>query len=56
MQPGRPDGHWMAFTSTRDMGDSEVYLMTTTGRPQINLTTRDGIDRSPDWLPVKIGE
>jgi len=51
-----PDGHWMAFTSTRDMGDSEVYLMTTTGRPQINLTTRDGIDRSPDWLPVKIGE
>jgi len=51
-----PNGHWLAFTSTRDMGDSEVYLMTTTGRPQINLTARDGIDRSPDWLPVKIGE
>ncbi len=51
-----PDGHWLAFTSTRDMGDSEVYLMTTTGRPQINLTTRDGIDRSPDWLPIKTGE
>jgi len=47
-----PDGHWLTFTSTRDDGDSEVYLMTTTGRPQVNLTVREGVDRSPDWMPV----
>jgi serine/threonine protein kinase/Tol biopolymer transport system component len=51
-----PDGHWLAFTSTRDDGDSEVYLMTTTGRPQINLTMHQGIDRSPDWKPVSIND
>ncbi len=46
-----PDVHWLAFTSTRD-GNTEVYLMPTTGRPQINLTMSDGVDRSPDWLPL----
>ncbi len=46
-----PDVHWLAFTSTRD-GNPEVYLMPTTGRPQINLSMSDGIDRSPDWLPL----
>ena len=46
-----PDARWLAFTSTRD-GQSEVYLMPTTGRPQVNLTTRPGVDRSPDWMPV----
>ncbi|MCB2209513.1 serine/threonine-protein kinase [bacterium] len=46
-----PDARWLAFTSQRD-GDSEAYLMTTTGRPQINLSQRPGVDRSPDWLPI----
>ncbi|MDY6872461.1 MAG: protein kinase [Chloroflexota bacterium] len=46
-----PDARWLAFTSLRD-GDSEVYLMTTTGRPQINLSQSSGVDRSPDWLPI----
>lgn len=50
-----PDARWFAFTSTRDAGDSEVYVMTTTGRPQVNLTDRVGIDRSPSWAPV-LGE
>lgn len=46
-----PDVHWLAFTSTRD-GNPEIYLMPTTGRPQINLTESGGVDRSPDWLPL----
>ncbi len=46
-----PDARWLAFTSLRD-GDPEVYLMTTTGRPQINLSQSGGVDRSPDWLPL----
>lgn len=45
------DARWIAFTSTRDFGDQDVYIMTTTGRPQINLTERIGVDRSPSWLP-----
>lgn len=49
-----PDARWLAFTSTRD-NQSEVYLMPTTGRPQVNLTARPGVDRSPDWKPVGTG-
>lgn len=49
------DSRWLAFTSNRD-GDAEIYLMPTTGRPQLNLTEREGIDRSPDWLPLVMGE
>ncbi len=45
------DARWIAFTSTRDFGDQEVYIMTTTGRPQINLTESTGVDRSPSWKP-----
>jgi serine/threonine protein kinase/Tol biopolymer transport system component len=50
-----PDARWLAFTSTRD-SDMEIYLMPTTGRPQINLSSRPGVDRSPDWMPVVDGE
>jgi eukaryotic-like serine/threonine-protein kinase len=50
-----PDARWLAFTSARDDGDEEVYLMTTTGRPQVNLTQREGVDREPSWAPV-VGE
>jgi len=51
-----PDARWLAFTSARDGGNLEIYLMTTTGRPQINLTMRDGVDKSPDWMPFIDGE
>ena len=47
-----PDARWLAFTSWRDGGDQEIYVMTTTGRPQINLTNRPGVDREPSWAPV----
>ena len=46
------DASWLAFTSTRDNGDQEIYIMTTTGRPQINLTASVGVDRSPSWKPL----
>jgi len=49
-----PDARWLALTSTRDYGDYEVYIMTTAGQPQINLTDRKGIDKSPDWLPIPL--
>jgi TolB protein len=45
------DAHWLAFTSLRD-SNAEIYLMPTTGRPQINLSQSEGVDRSPDWLPL----
>jgi serine/threonine protein kinase len=47
-----PDARFIAFTSTRDSGDLEIYVMNTTGRPEINLTMREGVDKSPDWKPA----
>jgi Tol biopolymer transport system component len=46
------DSRWIAFTSARDNGDFEVYLMNTTGRIQVNLTQREGVDKSPSWKPM----
>lgn len=46
------DMRWLALTSIRDGGDLEIYIMTTAGRPQVNLTNRVGVDKSPDWMPV----
>lgn len=45
------DAEWLAFTSYRDGGYPEVYLMPVSGNPQINLTLNANIDRSPDWKP-----
>jgi serine/threonine protein kinase len=50
-----PDARWLAFTSMRDGGAPEVYCMTTTGRPQVNVTQWEGIDREPSWAPI-LGE
>jgi TolB protein len=46
-----PDGQWIAFTSTRDQ-DPEIYIMTTTGTGQTNLTNNPGRDLQPDWQPA----
>ena len=46
-----PDARWLTFSSSRDFGDQEVYIMTTTGRPQVNLSASPGVDRSPSWKP-----
>ncbi len=50
-----PDGGWLAFASSRDGGDLEIYLMPTTGEPQINLSARQGVDKSPNWFPLSAG-
>ncbi len=45
-----PDGQWLAFTSTRDQ-DPEIYIMTTNGTGQKNLSNNPGRDLQPDWQP-----
>jgi serine/threonine protein kinase len=46
-----PDGQWIAFTSTRDQ-DPEIYIMTTNGTGQKNLTNDPSRDLQPDWQPL----
>jgi serine/threonine protein kinase len=43
-----PDGNWIVFTSERD-GNSEIYLMTSVGLLQTNLSNSPGRDFQPDW-------
>lgn len=50
-----PDAHWPAFMIARE-GPSQIYLMPTTRRPQVNLTDSPGVNCSPDWLPLPAGE
>jgi serine/threonine protein kinase/Tol biopolymer transport system component len=46
-----PNGQWIVFTSTRDQ-NPEIYLMTTNGTGQKNLTQNPGRDLQPDWQPL----
>jgi serine/threonine protein kinase len=46
-----PDSQLIAFTSTRDQ-DPEIYIMTTNGSGQQNLTNNPGRDLQPDWQPL----
>jgi Tol biopolymer transport system component len=48
-----PDSQWIAFTSTRDQ-DPEIYIMTTNGTGQQNLTNNPGRDLQPDWQPIPV--
>lgn len=43
-----PDAQWIAFTSERD-GNQEIYLMTSVGLLQSNLTNHPAQDMQPDW-------
>jgi Tol biopolymer transport system component len=47
-----PDGNWIAFSSNRDSGDWEIYVMRAdgSGEPR-RLTDVPGWDREPDWGP-----
>jgi TolB protein len=45
-----PDGRWIIFTSTRDQ-NPEVYLMSSTGGNQQNLSQSPFVDMQPDWSP-----
>ena len=42
-----PDGGKIAFTTDRDGGDVEIYVMDANGSNQINLTNRPGADGNP---------
>ena len=44
------DGKWILFTSTRD-GDSEIYIMDTTGGRLTNLSNLPSVDADPSWQP-----
>ena len=46
-----PNDQWIVFTSTRDQ-NPEIYIMTTTGSGQTNLTQNPGRDLQPDWQPL----
>lgn len=48
-----PNGRRIAFTSTRDGGEAEIYVMTSAGTRQTRLTTTDPwvMDHGPDWSP-----
>ena len=45
-----PNDQWIVFTSTRDQ-NPEIYIMTTNGSGQKNLTHDPGRDLQPDWQP-----
>ena len=42
----------IAFTSFRDVGDAEIYVMQADGSDQQNLTRLAGIDELPRWSPT----
>lgn len=45
-----PDGQYIVFTSTRSQ-NPEIYLMTSGGTGEINLTNDPARDMQPDWQP-----
>ena len=44
-----PDGQWVVFTSERD-GNQEIYVMTSVGLLQTNLTNDPGVDLQANWF------
>ena len=48
-----PDGTQIAFVSTRDGGEPEIYRMAADGSDQVRLTTTDLVvsDHTPSWSP-----
>jgi eukaryotic-like serine/threonine-protein kinase len=47
-----PDGQYIVFTSERD-GNREVYIMTSTGLLQTNLSNSSGVDWQAVWQPLE---
>lgn len=45
-----PDGHWLAFESTRT-GDGDIYLFNLATSALRRLTWDDGVDRLDSWSP-----
>ena len=46
-----PDGSQIVFTSYRDAGDPEIYLMNSDGSDQTRLTKSTGADNLAAWSP-----
>ena len=46
-----PSGGLIAFTSFRDGGNGEIYVMNADGSDQTRLTTSPGTDTQPTWSP-----
>ena len=46
-----PDGSKIAFTSNRDGGDWELYVMNANGSNEVRITNRNGEDSMPCWSP-----
>jgi Tol biopolymer transport system component len=46
-----PSGDSIAFSTDRDVGDWEVYVVDADGRNPRNLTRSPGLDYSPNWSP-----
>ena len=46
-----PDGSKIAFSTSRDCPNREIYLMNADGSGQTNLTNNAAADRSPAWSP-----
>ena len=46
-----PDGRKIAFTSRRDGGDAEIYIMNADGSDQVRFTVSTGVDEQPAWSP-----
>lgn len=46
-----PDGTRIAFTSRRDGGNAEIYLMNADGTGQVRWTVSAGTDEQPAWSP-----
>ena len=46
-----PDGRQIAFSSNRDSGDGDIYVMDSDGSDVLNLTNHEKADRQPAWSP-----
>ena len=46
-----PDGHSLAFVSTRDTGSTDIYVLDMRTRQTRNLTKSPGGDYRPSWSP-----
>ena len=46
-----PDGHSLAFVSTRDTGSTDIYVLDMRTRQTRNLTQSPGGDYRPSWSP-----
>jgi Tol biopolymer transport system component len=46
-----PDGNQIAFTSTRDGGSFQIYVMNAGGTDEVNVTNTQANDSQPNWSP-----